>query len=86
MRNTLTVIRMEHKPLEEVQGQRVKEALARAGLSERQAALSTGIALTTLNRKIRGHVPFTATELHKLGGLLGVSGSSLMAEAEEAVA
>lgn len=75
-----TVFRMEYKSPEEVDGERVKFALDTAGISERAAADRTGIPLTTLNRKLRGIAPFTATELRKLGQLLGVPASSLLTE------
>lgn len=74
------MFRVEYKPQEQADGRLVKEALAAAGLSERQASDQTGIALTTLNRKLRGQAPFTAPELRKLGRLLGVKASTLLAD------
>lgn len=71
---------MEYKSPEEADGQRVKQAIDDAGLSERDVAEQTGIPLTTLNRRLRGHAPFTATELRKIGQVLGVPASSLIVE------
>lgn len=75
-----TVFRMEYKTPEAGDGERVKAALDNAGLSERRASERTGIPLTSLNRKLRGLTPFTATDLRKLGHLLGVPASTLLAE------
>lgn len=76
----LTVFRMAHKTPEEVDGERVREAIRSAGLSDRQAAERSGIPPVTLNRKLRGHAAFNSTELRKLAHVLGVAASSLITE------
>lgn len=60
----------------------VAEALAAAGISQRAAASSTGIPLTTLSRRLTGHSPFLVTELAVLASLTGTTVSDLAARAE----
>ncbi|AKU15786.1 helix-turn-helix transcriptional regulator [Luteipulveratus mongoliensis] len=66
----------------------VLEALAEAGISQREAAEKTGIPSTTLNRRLSptGNSPLTADEIVRLATLLGTRPSALMAVAEQVVA
>lgn len=60
----------------------VRAALDRAGITRRDAALRTGIPLTTLQRRLTGRSPFLVTELSALASLTGTTVSALATEAE----
>lgn len=61
----------------------VKSALDRADISRREAALRTGIPLTTLQRRLTGRSPFLVTELSVLASVTGTTVSAIVAEAEQ---
>lgn len=63
----------------------VSEALDRAGISQRKAALEAGIPLTTLSRRLTGRSPLTASELFVLASVAGTTVSDLAAEAERRI-
>lgn len=77
---------MVHKGITEPVAQTIRDAIEAAGLSKRQVALRSGIAPTTLDRKLSGQTDFTLTELHRLAKALGVSVSSLLPAGLDAVA
>lgn len=60
----------------------ISRRLTAASISQRTAAERTGIALTTLSRRLTGTSPFLATELAALAGLLGTTVSNLAKESE----
>lgn len=60
----------------------VARRLAAAGISQRSAAERTGIALTTLSRRLTGTSPFLATELAAIACLLGTTVSDMAKESE----
>lgn len=68
---------MEHpKTPDEVARQiaaNVNRALTEAGISQRSAAASTGIPLSTLSRRMTGSSPFLVTELAAIAELVGTS-------------
>lgn len=77
-----TVFDMEQQwPSSEELAETVKAALKAAGLSQRDAAEQSGVALTTLNRRLGGD-PFTYKELVALAKVLRVRVSALMSAAE----
>ena len=51
---------------------KVREALSDAGISDKKAADMTGIARSTLARRLAGYSPFTVTELASIASLLGL--------------
>lgn len=57
----------------------VASRLEASGITGRDAAARTGIANSTLSRRLTGHSPFTVTELEALAGLLGVTVAELVA-------
>lgn len=59
------------------------KALTDAGISRREAADRSGIPLTTLMRRLRGHSPFTYLELVTLADIAGVRVSDIAAAAEQ---
>ncbi len=67
-------------------GSVVRHALSAAGVSHRTACAETGIALTTLHRRLIGASPFTVDELRSLASVAGTSDTSLIAAAEGGVA
>ena len=60
----------------------VNEALAEAGISQREASALTGIPLTTLNRRLNTQSPFLVTELESIATLLKTAVSTLFERAE----
>lgn len=76
-----TVLHVEH-PLDLASV--VLRRLDEAEISQREAAVRTGIPLTTLNRRLTGASPFLATELQSLASLLRTTVSRLAIEAENA--
>lgn len=60
----------------------VSRRLSEAGISQREAASRTGIALTTLSRRLTGTSPLSATELAALAGLLRTTVSDLARASE----
>ena len=58
---------------------RVQQAVAAAGLSQRDLAAQTGIPLATLNRRLNGS-PFIITELMAVADVLGTQTSTLIGE------
>lgn len=71
---------MDHKTPEQVDGERVRQAIAEANLSERSVSEQIGVPWTTFLRKLRGLTPFTSTDLRRLGRVLGVHASSFLTE------
>lgn len=59
----------------------VAARMAEAKVSQRDAALATGIPLTTLHRRLTGQTSFTVSELDLLASLLGTTLPVLAAEA-----
>lgn len=83
----ITVLHVEHpeqtsRSLAGVISHRLREA----GISQREAAIRTGIPLTTLSRRLTGTSPLLVTELASLASVLGVSVSCLANEAEKGAA
>lgn len=60
----------------------IKTAAATAGISQRDLADRTGIALVTLNRKLNHNTPLNALELGALSEALGISLVELAVRAE----
>lgn len=63
-------------------GRAVRGAVATAGLTLAEAAEQTGIALSTLSRRVNGTLPFTFPELVKVAMVCGVKVSDLALAAE----
>lgn len=63
----------------------VARRLSAAGISQRSAAETTGIPLTTLSRRLTGFSPLKATELVVLAGLLRTTVSDLVKESEASI-
>lgn len=63
-------------------GRAVRGALATAGVTIGDASEQTGIALSTLSRRINGSIPFTFPELVKVAALCNIRVSDLAAAAE----
>lgn len=63
---------MDNNPAQEI-ADKVAAAILRAGRSKVSVADSVGIAPTTFNRKINGHVEFTFSELLRIARALDVS-------------
>lgn len=63
----------------------IKEAASAAGVSQRDLADRTGIALVTLNRKLNHQTPFNALELGALSEALGLSLTEIALRAERQV-
>ena len=61
----------------------LSEALSAAGVSQRDAALRSGIPLVTLSRRLTGKSPLRADELTALAVLAGTSVSALAASVEQ---
>ena len=61
---------------------RVETALKEAGQSVRATAIATGIAYTTLDRKLKG-APFQVSELRRIGKHLGLPTSAFIPDDDE---
>lgn len=82
-----TVLHMEHwQSINAGLAGAVNARLGGAGMSMRQASDRTGIALTTLSRRLTGTSPFSADELAALAKLFDTTVSGLAEEAEALVA
>jgi len=57
----------------------VSAALRDAGISQRDAAARTGIAINTLSRRLTGNSPFLVTELALIAELLDTTIEHLIA-------
>lgn len=77
-----TVLHMEH-PAAAIAAE-VSRRIDAAGLSRRDVASRTGIALTTLTRRLTGTSPFSITELAAIAALLDTTVSGLANAAERA--
>jgi transcriptional regulator with XRE-family HTH domain len=78
---------MEHPtPTSAAIAAEVTRLIDASGLSRRDVANRTGIALTTLTRRLTGTSPFSITELAAVASLLGTTVSSLAEAAERAAA
>jgi transcriptional regulator with XRE-family HTH domain len=77
---------MVHKGITEPVAETVRQAIEAAGLSKRQVAIRSGLAPTTLDRKLSGRTDFTLTELHALSVALDVEIYSLIPSGLDAVA
>jgi predicted transcriptional regulator len=64
----------------------VRDGLGAANLTLRDASHATGIPLTTLHRRVKGHSAFTVAELGHIADLLQTTPSTLVARAEERAA
>lgn len=62
----------------------VTSALREAGISQDTAAERTGIARTTLKRRLSGNSPFKVSELDALATLTGTTLGALVQSAEDA--
>ena len=63
-------------------GRAVRGAVATAGLSLADAAEQSGIALSTLSRRVNGSLPFTFPELVRVARVCGVRVSEIVQAAE----
>jgi transcriptional regulator with XRE-family HTH domain len=77
---------MEPKPSQQALATVVVDELAEAKLSLRDVEERTGIAKSTMSRRLNGLSPFPVTELALLATVLGKSTSDLLARAEAATA
>jgi transcriptional regulator with XRE-family HTH domain len=64
----------------------VSDSLAREHISLRELAEATGIAATTLHRRLHGHAAFTFTELEGIARVLDTTVTELVAQAERSAA
>lgn len=65
----------------------VAAAILRSGIARHRVAIETGIAETTLRRKLQGVAPFNVEDLALIARVLGVPYSSLLpAELTDCVA
>lgn len=71
---------MDHASYDAAVAERVHEAFRAAGLSVREAALRSGIAYTTLDRKLKG-AGFYVNELRRIGLLTGRTTESFLPDA-----
>lgn len=73
---------MDTPPSPETTSRNISEAAAAAleaqGLSSRKAAELTGIALTTLNRRLSGATPFKVDELAVVANVAGTTVTALV--------
>ena len=53
--------------------ERIKSARLKAGLTQRQLAAATGLALTTVSRIERGHVSPTLASLERIAAAMGTT-------------
>lgn len=60
-------------PTSQAVARAVSEALRSAGVSQRDASARSGIALTTLTRRLTGNSPLDICELSALADVAGVS-------------
>jgi len=67
-------------------GDRVRGALATAGIKQVEAAAELGISQPALSRRIAGWVRWRDGELELIAVMCGVPGESLLPEPAEAVA
>ncbi len=58
--------------------QRICSAVEAAGLTRRDLSDASGVAYTTLYRKLNGHTPFNVEEIHSIALVLGVPAASLV--------
>ena len=65
-------------------GRAAADALRAADIPQREAAARTGIAMTTLTRRLSGHSPFRIDELAAIADLCGVSVADLVAPEDAA--
>ena len=64
----------------------IREAMAAAGVSQRELATRTGLPLVTLNRRLTGTgKPFDLQELLSITATLGLSLTDVVLRAERAV-
>lgn len=68
------VCRMDHSLAQEL-ADKVAASILRSGRTKASVAAAAGIAYTTFNRKINGHVEFTFGELLRIASVLGVEPS-----------
>jgi hypothetical protein len=66
-------------------GRAVRGAFAAAGLSLADASVETGIALSTLSRRVNGTLPFTFPELVRIASVCGLRVSDLTLSAERII-
>lgn len=59
--------------------ERISAAVEEAGLTRLTLSAATGIAYTTLYRKLNGHTPFNVEEVAAIARTLSVPASSLIA-------
>jgi hypothetical protein len=64
----------------------IDSSLRAPGITQRTAALSTGIPLNTLNRGLTGHSPRYVDELRALADLLGKRSYGFTLESENSLA
>lgn len=58
----------------------VRAELARARKTQQDAATVLGLSITAVHRRLNGDVEFTASELHRLAGWLGVPAATLLGD------
>lgn len=73
---------MEHGLTERRVAEAVAAAMQTAGVTQTALASDTGIPLSTLNRRLLGHQPFTIRELASIATALGVSITDITSAAE----
>lgn len=76
------VFRMEQLTTSQGIARVISQRLEAADISQRSVSADTGIALTTLSRRLAGKSPFGIDELEAIAALLGTTISDLVAEAE----
>lgn len=67
---------MDHNPAQEV-ADKVAAKILHSGRSKSSVALAIGMPATTFNRKIKGHVEFSFSELLRIASELGIAPSAL---------
>lgn len=79
--NRCNVIHMEHTT---ATAAAISSAASSAGVSMREIASRTGIAYTTLWRKMRGLASFTVEDIARIASVLNVAPTALVRFAEAA--
>ena len=67
-------------------GRVISNALDSAGISTRQLSAYSGIANTTLNRKLAGGSSFTINELNRIASVVQMTASDILRNADSRAA
>ena len=62
---------MERSNEQKEMAARIKASLERKGMTQSQLAIKLGLSPSILNRRIKGHTPWTKTELFVMWTILG---------------